>query len=269
MGSPPARNFFLFFSLLLPQKTFCASSLLLQARPTKQEDVTRTSVVYSITIQLIMQMEFLEKTVAVKVDDALSAPLSEFDSFVPTAAATVSTTAGISFRVNDVIPTSTALLPRNPDGRLKGKLISREHEEQGATVLDPERSRPKFAGLKRRLGTERTQLTLICPDAFSKHPNLVEEQKHSHGFISAILLGTYYHSHIFTIYNLLSHLFILTLSITHFHHPLAFDKHLPLSLRPEHFWLLILQQVAFHVCKHPGNQPLLAAYVPLSPSLRL
>ncbi len=56
---------------------------------------------------------------------------------------------------------------------------------------------------------------LICPDACSIHPGLLKNQTHAHGFISAVCL--------------------------------AFDRHLPLALRPEHFWELILQAVALHV----------------------
>ncbi len=56
---------------------------------------------------------------------------------------------------------------------------------------------------------------LICPEAISAHPGLLEHQLHNHGFLSAVLF--------------------------------AFNHHLPLTLRPEHFWNLVLQAVARHV----------------------
>eukprot|EP00035_Acanthoeca_spectabilis_P021878 m.440748 g.440748 ORF g.440748 m.440748 type:complete len:399 (-) comp18558_c0_seq1:1086-2282(-) len=56
---------------------------------------------------------------------------------------------------------------------------------------------------------------LISPDSCTEHPDLLEKQAHGHGFIAAVAT--------------------------------AFDQHLPLSLRPEHFWLLVLQAVSRHV----------------------
>lgn len=56
---------------------------------------------------------------------------------------------------------------------------------------------------------------LVSPDARSTHSGLLERQPHGHGFISAVTT--------------------------------AFDLHLPLTLRPEHLWVLVLQGVARHV----------------------
>lgn len=56
---------------------------------------------------------------------------------------------------------------------------------------------------------------LICPDAITSHPGLLRNQYHENGFLSAVLF--------------------------------AFNHHLPLTLRPEHFWILILQTVSLHV----------------------
>ena len=56
---------------------------------------------------------------------------------------------------------------------------------------------------------------LVCPDACSRHPGLLDSQRHTHGFIAAITT--------------------------------AFDEHRPLVLRPQHFWTLVLQAVAKHV----------------------
>jgi hypothetical protein len=57
--------------------------------------------------------------------------------------------------------------------------------------------------------------SLVAPDAYSAIDGVLERQSHGHGFIAAITT--------------------------------AFDNHLPLTLRPEHFWLLTLQAVARHV----------------------
>ncbi len=101
-------------------------------------------------------------------------------------ASAASATRSVTFAVNQVRPLTEGLLPRKPiQSGLPGK--------------------------NRRVAAP----ALVCPDACSQHPGLVQDQKHRHGFLSAVCL--------------------------------AFDQHLPLVLRPEHFWVLILQAVATHV----------------------
>eukprot|EP00037_Helgoeca_nana_P004672 m.47359 g.47359 ORF g.47359 m.47359 type:complete len:219 (-) comp15613_c0_seq1:835-1491(-) len=59
---------------------------------------------------------------------------------------------------------------------------------------------------------------LISSDSCSGHAGLLKAQNHGHGVVAAITT--------------------------------AFDQHLLLSLRPEHFWVLVLQAVARHVNAH-------------------
>lgn len=65
------------------------------------------------------------------------------------------------------------------------------------------------------INTLESKDRLACPDSHSSHSELLSRKPHRHGLLAAILI--------------------------------AFHNHLPLSLRPEHFWLLILQAVTKHV----------------------
>lgn len=56
---------------------------------------------------------------------------------------------------------------------------------------------------------------LVCPDSHSNHAPFLTVHMHKNRFLSALMI--------------------------------AFYKHLPFSLRPQHFWMLILQAVTKHV----------------------
>jgi hypothetical protein len=81
-------------------------------------------------------------------------------------------------------------------------------------VLYPSKKRAKEQWFVRSEPRKKNP-KLVCPDACSQHPGLLDAQSHTHGFIAAIAF--------------------------------AFDEHRPLVLRPDHFWTLILQAVAKHV----------------------
>ena len=68
---------------------------------------------------------------------------------------------------------------------------------------------------------------LLCPDSHSFYPPFIHFSMHKHNFVSAILT--------------------------------AFHLNLPLALRPQHFWLLILQVRARHV--HSNSEKLRSRFV--------